>query len=258
MTVYTINENKTFGSLEISFDGKPSEKVREALKSIKFRWNPKKSIWYGYAKEHDVINTIINADSEAIANESAVITDGYLGGGAIYGNKSNLCLYGADRAKAFREEFKRAGIKNISVRTSKSTYIDSYNITFKLPRSAYVSVAEFVTDYKINWGKAWTYYKDGEKTKEIYTHDIPTLSPEEQERVRQGAAVYEYTSETKEIDINHYHLESHKVFTSQTLEVIKKIKNIVEAYRYDESSSMVDYFDTNFYYSITVKPCEEI
>lgn len=48
---YTINTNTTFNSLEISFDSKPDEKIREALKSLKFRWHNAKKVWYGYAEE---------------------------------------------------------------------------------------------------------------------------------------------------------------------------------------------------------------
>ena len=38
------------------------------------------------------------------------------------------------------------------------------------------------------------------------------------------------------------------------MEIIKKVNSIISAYRYDESNSMVDYFDTNFYYDIHTKP----
>ena len=36
---YTIAKNPEFNSNEISFDCKPSEAVREALKALKFRWH---------------------------------------------------------------------------------------------------------------------------------------------------------------------------------------------------------------------------
>ena len=48
---YTITKNNQFNSLEIMFNGKPSEAVREALKGLKFRWHNVKRIWYGYASE---------------------------------------------------------------------------------------------------------------------------------------------------------------------------------------------------------------
>lgn len=48
---YTITNNPQFNSLEIAFDGKPSEAVRDALKALKFRWHSVKKVWYGYSTE---------------------------------------------------------------------------------------------------------------------------------------------------------------------------------------------------------------
>ena len=48
---YTMTRNPQFDSLEISFEGKPSEAIREALKGLKFRWHGVKKVWYGYADE---------------------------------------------------------------------------------------------------------------------------------------------------------------------------------------------------------------
>jgi hypothetical protein len=48
---YAINTNPAFKSLEITFDSKPDEKIREALKALKFRWHNARKLWYGYAEE---------------------------------------------------------------------------------------------------------------------------------------------------------------------------------------------------------------
>ena len=48
---YTLTKNAEFGSLEITFDGKPCEAVRDALKALKFRWHGVRRVWYGYADE---------------------------------------------------------------------------------------------------------------------------------------------------------------------------------------------------------------
>lgn len=37
------------------------------------------------------------------------------------------------------------------------------------------------------------------------------------------------------------------------LRLLRTVDNIIRAYHYDGSNSMVDYFDTNFYYDIHVK-----
>lgn len=52
--MYTITENTKYNSLEINFDEKPNEKIREALKALKFRWNGAKGIWYGFADKSEL------------------------------------------------------------------------------------------------------------------------------------------------------------------------------------------------------------
>lgn len=51
---FTIAHNDQFNSLEISFNGKPSAEVRDALKALRFRWHGVKRVWYGYATEEAV------------------------------------------------------------------------------------------------------------------------------------------------------------------------------------------------------------
>ena len=45
---FTISDNVEHGSIEITFDSKPSEAVRDVLKKNKFRWHKTKNLWYGY------------------------------------------------------------------------------------------------------------------------------------------------------------------------------------------------------------------
>lgn len=54
MAAYTITSNQAFNSLEISFNEKPGEAIREALKALKFRWHGVKKVWYGYADRETV------------------------------------------------------------------------------------------------------------------------------------------------------------------------------------------------------------
>lgn len=48
---YTMTKNAQFGSLEITFDGKPAQAIRDALKALRFRWHGVRRVWYGYADE---------------------------------------------------------------------------------------------------------------------------------------------------------------------------------------------------------------
>ena len=58
---FTITDNAEFGSLEITFDGKPSEAVRDVLKAHKFRWHSKKGVWYGKGERADIVKTLQEA-----------------------------------------------------------------------------------------------------------------------------------------------------------------------------------------------------
>lgn len=263
MTNYEIKYNDKYNSREVYFDGKPSRATLDALKALKMRWNHVKSCWYGYAHECDLINAIItnDRDGEDITGEktegATVYTDGYLGGGAVYGSKSDKHLYGADLSKAIREDIKAAGIKGASVRCKTYSGGQSITVTLSLPQSAYVSKEQFAVDYRIPTSASWIYYEDEDgKSQTIHIDKYyGETSAAEQEKIRISAAAYEYSREAeRENDLNVYCLDKYKVYTSATREVIKKVNSIISAYRYDESNAMVDYFDTNFYYSICTKP----
>ena len=43
-----FTKNNQFNSLEISFDEKPSEEVRNILKANHFKWHSVKKVLYGY------------------------------------------------------------------------------------------------------------------------------------------------------------------------------------------------------------------
>ena len=71
---YTISKNNQFNSFEISFDDKPSEEVRAALKALRFRWHSLKKVWYGFAPEEDIKkaiggNTVYTAKKDQKATE---------------------------------------------------------------------------------------------------------------------------------------------------------------------------------------------
>lgn len=59
---YEIRQNTQYNSLEVYFDGKPSEEVRDVLKSHKFRWHSQKRCWYGYKDEGTVRTAIDGAE----------------------------------------------------------------------------------------------------------------------------------------------------------------------------------------------------
>lgn len=255
---YNITHNAKFDSYEVTFESKPSTAVLDALKALKMRWNPKKACWYGFAKEHEIINAILeNGEGETITGEktegATVYTDGYLGGGAVYGSKSNLHLYGADLSKAIREDIKRVGIKGVTVRCKSYSGGQSIGVTVTLRPDEFVSLAEYVGKYEITLENTWIYTGNGEPI--FVDYYFGQLSAQEQEETRVAAAEYAYERmTTRENRVNEFYIDEETHFTPETLAKIKTIQAIICAYRYDESNNQVDYFHTNFYYDIYTKP----
>lgn len=63
---FTISQNEERGTLEITFDSKPSQEVRDALKKRGFRWSSKNKLWYGKGnsgKISEIINSAMNEPS---------------------------------------------------------------------------------------------------------------------------------------------------------------------------------------------------
>lgn len=250
---YEIRNNNQFNSKEIYFDGKPSEEIRNALKELKFRWHSVKKCWYGFSQEQELVNAILGGSTEE--NPADVITDGYLGGGAVYGSKSNLHLYGTDLAKAIRADIKAAGIKGVTI-ASKHGNIQA---TVTTTAADIVPKAEFVAGYVVKGSFGWVDYTDADGArKTISVCDYYNLSEDLKEEIRVDHAVREYERDyEKQNGVNHYYLDKYNGFTKEGNEKLHKVLNIISAYRYDESNSMVDYFNTNFYIDIYTKPGKE-
>ena len=251
---YEIKNNGEFNSKEIYFDGKPSEAVRTALKALKFRWHGKKKCWYGYADESTLISAILGTNEGPDQEElAAVITDGYLGGGAVYGSKSRLGLYGQELKKAIQADIKAAGLKGV---TLSMRYGSNPVAKIKTTADDLISLDEFKKVFEINSIGCWVDYLDEEGNhKSIHLEQLQVLDYEEKQKIFNSAAELAYRREAlKECTLNEFHLDKYKVFTSECMERIKKISNIISSYRYDESNSMVDYFNTNFYYYLVTVP----
>lgn len=251
---YTISKNPKFDSLEITFDDKPSEAVRSALKALRFRWHSVKKLWYGFARESEVVNAILSASP---AEEAAdVVTDGYLGGGAVYGSKSNRHLYGADLANAIRADLKAAGIKGVTIARKNG----NIQATIKTTAADLLTEEQFINQYTVTGSFGWVDYTDENGlTKTVSLCDYYSLPADLMERIRIDHAKREYARDyAHTASLNHYHLDKYQGFSDAGLRRIHAVNNIISAYRWDESNSMVDYFSTNFYYCIYTKPALEV
>lgn len=257
---YHISENAEYNSREVYFSGKPAAETREALKALKMRWNHKKSCWYGYAAEHEIIAAIQGAELTANPTEGAIVTtDGYMGGGAVYGAKSGGNLYGADLAAAIRADIKAAGVKGVTIRCESYSGGESIHATFTIERGDLTEAPtadptrHYTCDFERLLMKYCTWHVDGEN---ISYNRFHAMTEEEQ-----TATALKYHAEQRERfatrqSLNQYHTsaEENPELSAAFLAKVEKVLAIIRAYRYDESNSMVDYFNTNFYYDLHTKP----
>ena len=58
---FTIRKNEARGTLEVGFDSKPPEAVRDALKAMRYRWSSKEKVWYGKADRDTTIQALEDA-----------------------------------------------------------------------------------------------------------------------------------------------------------------------------------------------------
>lgn len=247
MDTYTITRNQDFDSFEVEFPSKPQMSVIAALKALRMRWNPRRNVWYGFADEQTIISAIQAAQPESVPAQ--VATDGYLGGGAVAGAKSNRYLCGSELSAAIRADLKRAGIKGVTVRSKTYSGGQSLSLTITAGAADLVGEAAYIAEY-VPAG-AWVELGDGEI---LHRDDYyARLAAEPELRIRAGAA--EYRTRTC-VDCVHtvsqYYIERYNEFTADFRSKLTAVDEIVRNYRYDNSNSIVDYFDVNFYYDLTV------
>ena len=257
---YHISENAEYNSREVYFSGKPAAETREALKALKMRWNGKKSCWYGFATESAIIAAIQGAELTANPETgAAVVTSGYMGGGAIYGAKSNRALYGKDLSAAIRSDLKAAGVKGVTIACESYSGGQSIHATFTIERS---DLTEAPTEdatraHTCEFERLlyrWNYWQVGGEC--ITLEQFQSMTEAEQ-----TATALKYCAEQRERyanrqSLNHYHMtqEENPELSPAFLAKVNKVLAIMGAYHYDASNSMVDYFDTNFYYDLHTKP----
>lgn len=248
-TTYEIRRNNQYNSNEIYFSGKPSEKVRDALKSLQLRWNGKKLCWYGFADENAIISAINSATPSD--ETGGTFSDGYLGAVRWDGLKSDKKLYGSDLSAAIRADLKLAGIKGATV--SVKSYAGGQSITVKARLSAaeYLTEAEYVNSFQIGGNCTWIYTSADEQP--VFHEAFWAAPMQEREEIRVAAARYSYRRATTKEQRCH-RAESAEAITNDAKARLRLIQDIVESYRYDDSNGMVDYFDTNFYWDLVVIP----
>lgn len=189
---------------------------------------------------------------------------GYMGAVKTEGSKSGVFLYGGELSKAIKKalqdvltpELKRS---DISARVQTYTGGQNVTITLKLSRQQYApTLEEFKNEVKnrVKMGKYnWIWAEENGAPVQIFHEKYYALSKEDQEKAEELTAEkqkeYEYNADS--MQINHYYINKEIMLNDKAKELLKVANTVILAFNRDDSNSMVDYFDTNFYYSINIK-----
>lgn len=246
MTTYAINQE--LNGIEITFDSKPAEAVRDELKNNGFRWHKAKKLWYAKNTPERLELAQRLTDSapvtrqEAAAKESAAawtvermneVMEGYTvtqtGEGLYSGwtgcNGQNL--YGQELKKAIIAELKKNGIK-ATARERSSCYHTAFTFTIKVPAEM-IETAEAYADRLLHNGAAIPYWVYDENGNSVSRDDLP----------------YEWEERAAILTAHARHTYRDRV---EPVEDFKKmVKVIISSFNSDHSNSMIDYFDRGFY-----------
>lgn len=262
--MYEIKPNDQFKSLEIYFSEKPEAATRDALKALKFRWNPKKSCWYGFADLATLSETLESVTGKKPEENAVVIPEAsFVDGGGLYDGweGGNHCNWNTTKElkEQLKAAFKKCGLK-VTIREGGGTFTTSLSFTWTISKSKDIDTFEnFCAKYKYNHNayNSWIYYKDDDgNTKEIFYDELYKIqcnAPEDAEKIMNGHKLYEYEHQIKYGAGNRGELEA---LTENGEKRRQLLFRIVSSFNRDCSNSMIDYFDRSFYDDYTFKVVE--
>lgn len=253
---YEIKPNEQYKSLEIYFTEKPEEATRDALKALRFRWNPKKSCWYGFADLATLSEALESTTGKKPEDTAVLIPEAsFVDGGGLYdgwegGNYSHW-----NTTKELKEQlkaaFKKCGFK-ITIREKGNCYYTSLTFTWTISKSKDIETFEnFRNKYKYShnvYNDPINYKDEDGNTQYIYYdkyYQLQCNAPEEAEKIMYGHQLYEYHSQIKNgAGYKHGGLE---VLTEDAEKRRQLLFEIVSSFNRDCSNSQIDYFDRSFY-----------
>ena len=192
---------------------------------------------------------------------TTVASDGYMGAIKTTGSKSQVYLRDAELSKQIRQALQAVLAPELSksdVRVRKESYSmgRSIHITLRLDKNKYAPTRDEFKQIVIENVKRqrynWIQNGDGE---DVFHEAYWGMTDEEKRKAEQATAeqqaIWNYDRDT--VDINHYHIDTEDMLTDDGKEIVRVANQVIRAFNYDDSNSMVDYFDTNFYYNLKVE-----
>ena len=171
---FTITDNAEYGTLEIKFDGKPSEAVRDVLKEHKFRWHKVKGVWYGKSERSDIVkalreaykndesdtrSSLLNADEEAaiLAYKSggSYLLNAKIREGAALDEYEQKIVSGLDSALEKLPTYKGKVYRNIQFDgfgdgEARKAFVDGHVVDGIVRYPAYTSTSKEIDGYPLD------------------------------------------------------------------------------------------------------------
>lgn len=245
--------NEELNGIEIMFDGKPAAETLEALKDAGFRWHRAKKLWY--AKNNAERLTLAQSITDGQPTQAApakVAKVDKINLDNLGANKP-ASLYGAELAKAIREDLKRRGVSGVTVRARKITYDTGITVTVKAKPEDFTSLEEMKERFSF-YDFATLATRHGVYTGEKWIYNLDELS--QAEKLEAYDKYIEYNAH-KAPQVNIHYLDGHRndynTITTAFYNKIVAVFKIANQWNYDHSDTMSDYFDVGYYLDIDVK-----
>lgn len=189
---------------------------------------------------------------------------GYMGAVKLTGSKSHKFLYGGDLSKEVKQALQNVlegDLKKSQILAKIKTYSGGQHltITLKLDKSMYgasldeykETICDRVRRCKINW--IWD--KTEGNYKQIFHEEYYKTDGEGQKRILEATVekMVEYNFCNDELNINYYHINDEPLLNAEGKKLVNVANQVIKAFNSDDSNTMVDYFDVNFYYDINIK-----
>lgn len=248
MATYAINQE--LNGIEITFSDKPAAETLTALKSAGYRWHRGKKLWYAKqtADRLKLAQELTDGITETAPKAPEQINLDGLG-------KNNPGYHDTDITAALREEFKRRGVKGVTVRAGRGGWTASITVTVKATADDMASVEEMRKRYPV-WKLAHEIesrdqYIDG---RYVSFTDWQTMSDEEKGATHRAHLI----QSARRLDSVSFggHYDTRETYFEMTTDFYNKVEavyKIANQWNYDNSDLMTDYFDVGYYLHISIK-----
>lgn len=246
--------NNELNGIEVSFENKPEAATLEALKGAGFRWHRVKKVWYAKntAERLAIAQQITGEDiPEAPKAKKATKADTI--------NLDNLgentpSLYGADLAKAIREDLKKRGVTGVTVRARKVTYETGITVTIKAGAEDIASIEEYQTRYNYSAFACDAECSQGvfDGSRWIYSNTWEQMTEEERRAAYDSHTRY-YLEKSPSFNQYHQERRNYPNMTTDFYNKVVAVWKIANQWNWNHSDSMSDYFDIGYFLDIDIK-----